>query len=79
MPAPALFIIAGAVVAGKTRFYEAHLKDAFPRLVPAVDENLDAALGAKKSVATEAYWAAGLFLGTNPLSRRHFRVAFIRE
>jgi hypothetical protein len=54
VPAPALFIIAGAVVAGKTRFYEAHLKDAFPRLVPAVDENLDAALGAKKSVATEA-------------------------
>jgi predicted ABC-type ATPase len=52
---PALFIIAGAVGAGKTRFYEAHLKDAFPRLVPAVDENLDAALGAGKSFATEAY------------------------
>src|SRR6266699_5324067 len=50
---PALFIIAGPVGAGKTTFYEAYLKDAFPTLVSAVREQQQPFLNDRRSFAVE--------------------------
>jgi predicted ABC-type ATPase len=50
---PALFIIAGPVGAGKTTFYEAYLKDAFPKLVPAGREQQQPFLAYRRSFAVE--------------------------
>jgi predicted ABC-type ATPase len=50
---PALFIIAGPVGAGKTTFYEAYLKEAFPTLVPAVREQQQPFLNERRSFAVE--------------------------
>jgi predicted ABC-type ATPase len=50
---PALFIIAGPLGAGKTTFYEAYLKNAFPTLVPAVREQQKPFLKDRRSFAVE--------------------------
>jgi len=50
---PALFIIAGPLGAGKTTFYEAYLKDAFPALVPAAAARQEPPLDARRSFAVE--------------------------
>jgi predicted ABC-type ATPase len=50
---PALFIIAGPLGAGKTTFYEAYLKDAFPTLVPAVRAQQRPFLDDRRSFAVE--------------------------
>ena len=50
---PALFIIAGPLGAGKTTFYEAYLKKAFPTLVPAVRDQQQPFLNDRRSFAIE--------------------------
>ena len=50
---PALFIIAGPVGAGKTTFYEAYLKEAFPTLVPADWEQQKPCLADRRSFAVK--------------------------
>jgi len=48
-----LFIIAGPVGAGKTTFYEAYLKEAFPTLVPALRHQQQPFLDDRRSFAVE--------------------------
>jgi hypothetical protein len=50
---PALFIIAGPLGAGKTTFYEAYLKEAFPTMVPGVREQQKPFLNERRSFAFE--------------------------
>jgi predicted ABC-type ATPase len=50
---PALFIIAGPLGAGKTTFYEAYLKNAFPTLVPAARAQQRPFLDDRRSFAVE--------------------------
>jgi predicted ABC-type ATPase len=50
---PALFIIAGPLGAGKTTFYEAYLKEAFPTMVPGVKEQQQPFLADRRSFAVE--------------------------
>ena len=50
---PALFIIAGPLGAGKTTFYEACLKEAFPTLVPPAREQQRPLLDDRRSFAVE--------------------------
>jgi predicted ABC-type ATPase len=50
---PALFIIAGPLGAGKTTFYEAYLKEAFPMLLPAVRNQRLRILNEQRSFAVE--------------------------
>jgi predicted ABC-type ATPase len=50
---PALFIIAGPLGAGKTTFYEAYLKEAFPTMVPGVREQQKPFLNERRSFAVE--------------------------
>ncbi len=48
-----MFIIAGPLGAGKTTFYEAYLKEAFPSLVPPVRHQQQAFLNDRSSFAVE--------------------------
>lgn len=48
-----LVIIAGPMGAGKTTFYDAHLKEAFPVLIPPVPHQRDAMLREHRSFAVE--------------------------
>jgi predicted ABC-type ATPase len=50
---PALLIIAGPLGAGKTTFYEAYLKEAFPMLVPGARHQQRAFLKERRSFAVE--------------------------
>lgn len=50
---PLLVFIAGPMGAGKTTFYEAHLKEAFPVLVPPIPHQRDAMLRERRSFAVE--------------------------
>jgi predicted ABC-type ATPase len=50
---PALFIVAGPLGAGKTTFYEAYLKEAFPMLVPAARHQQQALFNERRSFAVE--------------------------
>jgi predicted ABC-type ATPase len=50
---PALVVIAGPMGAGKTTFYEAHLKEAFPIVVPPIRHQRDAMLRERRSFAVE--------------------------
>jgi hypothetical protein len=50
---PALFIIAGPLGSGKTAFYQAYLKGAFPTLVPAVRSQLQRFINDSVSFAVE--------------------------
>ena len=50
---PLLVVIAGPMGAGKTTFYDAHLKEAFPTLVPPVPHQREAALSEQRSFAVE--------------------------
>jgi len=50
---PALFIIAGPLGAGKTTFYEAYLKEAFPMLLPAMRDQRERFLKEQRSFAVE--------------------------
>src|SRR6267143_2564237 len=50
---PTLFIIAGPLGAGKTTFYEAYLKEAFPSLVPPVRHQQQTFLNDRSSFAVE--------------------------
>jgi predicted ABC-type ATPase len=50
---PALFIIAGPLGAGKTTFYEAYLKEAFPMLLPAARDQRQRYLNEQRSFAVE--------------------------
>jgi predicted ABC-type ATPase len=50
---PLLVVIAGPMGAGKTTFYDAHLKEAFPLLVPPVPHQREAMLRAHCSFAVE--------------------------
>ena len=50
---PLLVVIAGPMGAGKTTFYDAHLKEAFPTLVPPVPHQREAALREQCSFAVE--------------------------
>jgi len=50
---PALVVIAGPMGAGKTTFYEAHLKEAFPIVVPPIRHQRDAMLPERRSFAVE--------------------------
>jgi predicted ABC-type ATPase len=50
---PALFIVAGPLGAGKTTFYEAYLKEAFPTLVPAARHPQQALRNERRSFAVE--------------------------
>src|SRR6516162_11532321 len=52
-PRPLLVVIAGPMGAGKTTFYDAHLKEAFPTLIPPISHQREAALSAKRSFAVE--------------------------
>src|SRR5207244_2703731 len=52
-PKPTLFIIAGPLGAGKTTFYEAYLKEAFPSLVPAVRHQQQPYINDRRSFAVE--------------------------
>ena len=38
---------------GKTTFYDAHLKEAFPTLIPPISHQREAALGKQRSFAVE--------------------------
>ena len=50
---PLLVVIAGPMGAGKTTFYEAHLREAFPTLVPPVPHQREAILREHRSFAVE--------------------------
>lgn len=50
---PALVVIAGPMGAGKTTFYEAHLKEAFPIVIPPIRHQRDAMLRERRSFAVE--------------------------
>jgi predicted ABC-type ATPase len=50
---PLLVVIAGPMGAGKTTFYDAHLKEAFPVLVPPVPHQREAMLHEHRSFAVE--------------------------
>jgi len=68
---PALFIIAGPLGAGKTTFYEAYLKEAFPTMVPGVREQQKPFLNEWRSFAVEGIRVDTRLLGsTTRLSGR---------
>jgi predicted ABC-type ATPase len=46
-------VIAGPMGAGKTTFYDAHLKEAFPALIPPISHQREAALREQRSFAVE--------------------------
>jgi len=46
-------VIAGPIGAGKTTFYDAHLKEAFPVLVPPIPQQREAMLRDRRSFAVE--------------------------
>ena len=46
-------MIAGPIGAGKTTFYDAHLKEAFPSVVPPIPQQRDAMLRERRSFAVE--------------------------
>jgi predicted ABC-type ATPase len=50
---PLLGVIAGPMGAGKTTFYDAHLKEAFPTLMPPISHQREAALRDWRSFAVE--------------------------
>jgi len=50
---PTLIVIAGPMGAGKTTFYDAHLKEAFPALIPPLSHQREAALREHRSFAVE--------------------------
>jgi predicted ABC-type ATPase len=50
---PVLIVIAGPMGAGKTTFYDAHLKEAFPTLVPPFPHQHEAMLREHRSFAVE--------------------------
>jgi GTPase SAR1 family protein len=50
---PLLVVIAGPMGAGKTTFYEAYLREAFPTLVPPVPHQREAMLREHRSFAVE--------------------------
>ena len=50
---PLLVVIAGPMGAGKTAFYDAHLKEALPALVPPISHQREAALREQRSFAVE--------------------------
>ena len=50
---PLLVVIAGPMGAGKTTFYDAHLKEAFPTLIPPISHQREAALREQRSFAVE--------------------------
>lgn len=50
---PLLVVIAGPMGAGKTTFYDAHLKEAFPVLIPPVPHQREAMLRERRSFAVE--------------------------
>ena len=50
---PLLVVIAGPMGAGKTTFYDAHLKEAFPTLIPPISHQREAALREGRSFAVE--------------------------
>jgi predicted ABC-type ATPase len=50
---PLLVVVAGPMGAGKTTFYEAHLKEAFPALIPPISHRREAALREQCSFAVE--------------------------
>ena len=52
-PRPLLVVIAGPMGAGKTTFYDAHLKEAVPVLVPPVPHQREARLREHRSFAVE--------------------------
>ncbi len=61
---PALIVIAGPLGAGKTTFYEAHLKEAFPELIPPIAHKRDEMVRARRSFAVED-WTVDLELLEN--------------
>ena len=50
---PLLVVIAGPLGAGKTSFYDAHLKEAFPTLIPPISHQREAMLREQRSFAVE--------------------------
>jgi predicted ABC-type ATPase len=50
---PLLIVVAGPMGAGKTTFYDVHLKDAFPTLLPPVPHLCEAVLREHRSFAVE--------------------------
>jgi len=50
---PALIVIAGPMGSGKTTFYDAHLKESFPILVPPIPQQREAMLRERRSFAVE--------------------------
>jgi predicted ABC-type ATPase len=50
---PALIVIVGPMGAGKTTFYDAHLKEAFPTLIPPIPHQREAMLREHRSFAVE--------------------------
>ena len=50
---PLLVVIAGPMGAGKTTFYDAHLKEAFPALIPPIPHRREAMLREQRSFAVE--------------------------
>jgi predicted ABC-type ATPase len=46
-------VIAGPIGAGKTTFYDAHLKEAFPSVVPPIPQQRDAMLRERRSFVVE--------------------------
>jgi len=59
-----LIVIAGPLGAGKTTFYEAHLKEAFPDLVPPIAHKRDEMVRARRSFVVED-WTVDLELLEN--------------
>ena len=50
---PLLVVIAGPMGAGKTTFYDAHLREAFPALLPPIPHQREEMLGERRSFAVE--------------------------
>jgi len=50
---PLLVVIAGPMGAGKTTFYDAHLKEAFPTLIPPISHQRESMLREHRSFAVE--------------------------
>ena len=58
-----LMVIAGPMGAGKTTFYDAHLKEAFPILIPPISHLREATLHERRSFAVEDLVADTEFTG----------------
>jgi len=70
-------VIAGPIGAGKTTFYDAHLKEAFPSVVPPIPQQRDAMLRERRSFVVEDLTVDTELLGSARQAGYSTKVLFI--